>query len=79
MATRTFPARDVVIQRQSAHAPSRASAVVTYSQRWVEGWLRGTPNTVLKSARPLVPPRFISLRLNTSHADSASACVMIDR
>ena len=34
---------------------------------------------VLKSERPLVPPRFISLRLNMSHAQSASAWVMIEK
>jgi hypothetical protein len=39
----------------------------------------GQPKIVLKSASPFVPPRFISFRLNTSHAESASACVMIDR
>jgi hypothetical protein len=41
--------------------------------------LSGNPKIVLKSARPLVPPRFISFRLNTSHALSASAWVMIEK
>ena len=32
---------------------------------------------VLKSVRPFVPPRFVSLRLKTSQAMSAKACVMM--
>ena len=32
---------------------------------------------VLKSVRPFVPPRFVSLRLKTNQTMSAKACVMM--
>src|SRR5438046_85803 len=70
MATSTLPARVRVIHRQSRKAAISVSAVITYSPRWVDGWFSRKPKMVLKSASPLVPPRFISLRLNTTEAET---------
>ena len=39
----------------------------------------GKPNMVLKPDSPLVPPRFMALRLNVSHAQRARAWVMIEK
>jgi len=69
----------LVIQRHTRYATTSTRAVTAYRPRWVDAWFSEKPKIVLKSARPFVPPRRISLRLKTSHAESASACVMIEK
>jgi hypothetical protein len=54
-------------------------ALATYSARCVAASLSGNPNMVLKPDSPLVPPRFIALRLKVSQAQRASAWVMIEK
>src|SRR5262249_6008515 len=77
IATSTLPTGDRVIHRHTRYAPHRQSAVATYRPRWVDAEFSVKPKTVLKPESPLVPPRFMALRLNMSHADSARAWVMI--
>src|SRR5215475_2458296 len=79
MATRTLPAGECTMQRQSRYAPHRQREVTTYSPRCVAGSLRGKPKMVLKPERPLVPPRFMALRLKVSQAQRARAWVMIEK
>ena len=43
------------------------------------GELRVKPNMVLNPLSPLVPPRFMALRLKVSHAQRARAWVMMEK
>src|SRR5438128_12342373 len=55
--------------------PTTNRAVTRYKTRKVEGVFSETPKRLLKSVRPLVPPRFISFRLHLSQVANAIAWV----
>ena len=59
--------------------PASATADSTKSTMRVEDDCSGKPRISLKSVRPLLPPKPISLRKNASISAKVMACVMIDR
>lgn len=74
---RTSPILERTNHRHPHKLPTTHIAVTTYKPRKVAGSLKEKPKRVLKSVRPLVPPRFNSLRLNINQAAKAMACVRI--
>ena len=51
----------------------------TKSSMRIEGVANGMPRMRLKSVKPLLPPKPVSLRKNSSIAAKVMACVMIEK
>ncbi|MNC89058.1 hypothetical protein D3C83_49510 [compost metagenome] len=65
--------------RASSSAPSRNAAEIAYSASRISGVAIGNPRMRLKSVKPLLPPKPVSLRKNSSIAAKVSAWVMIEK
>ena len=65
--------------RASTSAPASAASVHQYSAARVPGAVMSWPRMRLKSVKPLLPPKPVSLRKNSSMAAKVSACVMMEK
>ncbi|MNU47087.1 hypothetical protein D3C71_359650 [compost metagenome] len=65
--------------RARISAPASAASVTQYSVARVPGAVMSNPRMRLKSVKPLLPPKPVSLRKNSSMAANVSACVMIEK
>ena len=68
IAVSTRPSLDETIARPSSRKPSSAAPVSTNSAIRVSGAVIGKPRMRLKSVKPLLPPKPVSLRKNSSIA-----------
>ena len=59
--------------------PISIAPVIANSAMRVSGVVIGKPRMRLKSVKPLLPPKPVSLRKNSSIAAKVSACVMIEK
>jgi hypothetical protein len=66
------------IARAAMNASTSVAKLSSNTVR-VPGDVIGKPAMRLKSVKPLLPPKPVSLRKNSSIAANVSACVMIDR
>ena len=66
-------------QRASRKKPISVQPVITNSSMRIDGVAIGMPRMRLKSVKPLLPPKPVSLRKNSSIAAKVSACVMIEK
>src|SRR4029453_19460862 len=79
IAVRTRPSFDCTMNRHKRSEPSSATPVATNSAARVEGAVTEKPRIRLKSVKPLLPPKPVSLRKNSSMNAYVSACVMIEK
>ena len=67
------------MQRPSSSVPISVAPVIANSAMRVCGVVIGMSRMRLKSVKPLLPPKPVSLRKNSSIAAKVSACVMIEK
>ena len=79
MACSTRPNLLTTIQRDSRKKPTSTEPVSANKASRVEVCCRGMPQMRLKSVKPLLPPKPVSLRKNSSMAAKVSACVMMEK
>src|ERR1700753_3818693 len=79
MACRTRPYLLLTTQRDSSQTATSVTPVITNSSMRVDGSASGTPSRRLKSVKPLLPPKPVSLRNIKSISANVSACVMIEK
>src|SRR6476660_9963964 len=79
MAVSTRPSFDATSTRQTAMPASSVTAVTQNNTIRVEGAVIGYPRIRVKSVKPVLPPKPVSLRKNSSIAAYVSACVMIEK
>ena len=68
-----------ISQRANRKKPSSVRPVSTNSVMRIDGVAIGMPRMRLKSVKPLLPPKPVSLRKNSSIAAKVIACVMIEK
>jgi hypothetical protein len=65
--------------RASTKKPISTTPVITASVTRISAVAIGMPSSRLKSVKPLLPPKPVSLRKNSSIAAKVSACVMMEK
>jgi hypothetical protein len=79
MAVSTRPTFERIRWRVRKITPINVSAVIAKITARVEGAVIGYPNTRLKSVKPLLPPKPVSLRKNSSMKAKVIAWVMMEK
>ncbi len=75
----TRPSFEVTIQRASSSVATSTAPVMMNSAARVSGAVMLKPRMRLKSVKPLLPPKPVALRKNSSIAAKVSACVMMEK